>query len=112
MTTLARISVTNAGDNTFTVHQGFAIIAHITPAWLRYSAPALERDPAELHRLITLAFTKTYAGRDAATISQEEKNALNSLALEAFRQSAKYKAKPHAVSAAIIAVEQGDAIAA
>ena len=112
MTTSARISVTNAGGNDFTIHQGFAIIAHITPAWLRYSAASLIGDQAELHRLITQAFTKTYEGRDAARISQEEKNALNSLALETFRQSAKYKAKPHAVSASIIATAQADAIAA
>jgi hypothetical protein len=110
--TIPRISVTNVGDNDFTIHQGFAIIAHITPAWLRYSAPALVNDTAELHRLITTAFTKAYAERDAAKISQEEKNALNSLALETFRKSARHKAKPHAVSLAIIGAEQTDAIAA
>jgi hypothetical protein len=91
MTRVKSISVTNPGNNNFTIHQGLTYIAGITPAWIRYSAPALFNDTAELHRLITAAYTKVYAGRDAVHISIEEKNALNSLALETFRKTARQK---------------------
>ncbi len=92
MTTAKTISVTNKGDNSFTIYQGLTYIAGITPAWLRYSAPQLFHDTAELHRLITNAFAASYRDVDAARISTERQNALNSLALENFRQSARRKA--------------------
>ncbi len=85
--TLSKISVTNTGNNNFTIYQGLTYIAGITPAWLRYSAPALFHDTAELHRLVTQAFTKAYDNIDAAHLSSDEKTVLNARALGFFRQA-------------------------